>query len=203
MSDNRHRQVRSVVHNAIREYELVSRLKLRRRLCAKNESRIAKLVQETGHHKQLLEIAQKREYYTNKLLDLLEAAGAETDAQAIDNRDDAEWFIRRRFARTPEAAQVKVMIKKHERFQESAAEQHKQILLRYGLAKFAADKDRALAAFFAEQAAMQRKYAEESVDLLRQAKVPFFCEMSSSGDREAALLEDQVFVLDLLQRVLA
>ncbi|EEQ38017.1 hypothetical protein EJF18_20925 [Clavispora lusitaniae] len=188
------KHVSSAVHHTIQNYQLTSKSKSYRRLTPKNEKKIAETIVSNNQAKQLMELINKRDYYTKRIYELLNSAGEETDPRLIDDLSEAEHYLERRFTRQVEKMdQVKALIEKHLRFQKEKTAEHKAILEKYadkgqsyqGLSKLKklnsnAERDRSvakekeLASFYKEVMQMQKRYAAESQAMLCELQVPFF-----------------------------
>lgn len=145
-------------------------------------------------HHQLLDIIQKRDYYNNKLYDLLDKAAEQTDPNEILDVHEASHFIKKRLMKDKNAVdRVKALIDKHVRFQKDMAMRQQEIRSRYedsavssvGLSKLkligegdkrrkALELERELKDFYMNIAEEQTKQFEESESALRLLGVPFF-----------------------------
>lgn len=189
------KEISSAVHRAINNYQLTSTSKLLKRLNHNNEARIIANLTRKHQSKHLMELILKRDYYTNKINELLNSAGEQTDPTLIEDDFEADYYLAKRFLKVPEnVAQVKAIIAKHKQFQDDMAKEHEKILEEYktkvphinGLAKLKAmnasneasrqhAKTLALSQLYQKVASRQRELSRESEAMLRELKVPFFC----------------------------
>lgn len=208
------------MHHTISNYQVTSRSKQFRRLTPKNEHRISKNIVDKNQTKHLLELINKRDYYANKIHELLNNAGEQLDPSLIDDDAEAEYYLAKRFMRVPEKAdQVRSIIDKHKRFQEEMARQHEQLVKKHGemsktkgLAKLGAlnadlDKSkksatqRDLKNLYEKISDEQKRYSAESDAMLRLLGVPFF---ALKGDMYGSeeLTKHKEYVLRVLQKLL-
>lgn len=185
----------SVVHRAVSHYQLTSSSKLLKRLNVKNERRIVGNLTKRKQEKQLIELLHKRDYYNNKINELLNHAAEETDPKLIDDEDEAEFYLSKRFLKDKEKLhQVKTIILNHIAFHEESTREHEKIVKDFqqkqpaanGLSKLKAmnnasekswlvAKEKALKEFYERIYEKQKRLASASEFMLRQLGVPFFC----------------------------
>lgn len=209
------------MHRAIQHYQLNSNSKLLRRLNVKNEKRIVANLAKRHQAKHLVELLLKRDHYTNKINELLNSAGEETDPKLIEDEYEAEYYLTRRFSRMSESmGQVKALISKHMEFQDEMAREHEKILQQYkskqpaanGLAKLKAmnavgeasrqaAKSAALNQLYERVSRNQQKLAQESDAMLRQMGVPFFCLETTIAIDENQLKRGKEQALDTLYKL--
>lgn len=208
------KQLTSAVHNTISNYQLTSRSKRYRRLKPKNERAIVDGLVKKDRAKLFMELIHKRDYYTNKIHEMLNSAGEQLDPSLIDDDADAEHYIAKVFMSSPEKVeQVRSLIGKHIQSQHEWAAQlegiekkHEQKSPKYkGLLKFAGmntesetkrvqQKERELHELYQQVARQQQELAREATGMLRVLEVPFFV-----GPEPAQ--EHREHVLDVLYKL--
>lgn len=208
------KQVSSAVHHTINNYQLTSKSKQFRRLTPKNEDRISQNIIHKNQKKQLLDLIHKRDYYANKIHELLNNAGEVSDPKLIDDDTEAELYLIR-FMKVPEnVEQIKSLVEKHKRFQEEMTRQKETIMKKHtksatsGLAKLASvtsdietsrreAMERELAQLHEQIYREQLKYSSESESVLRLLGVPFFV-----LDKEVyGMVEHKQRMLSMLQKL--
>ncbi|SGZ54310.1 CIC11C00000001021 [Sungouiella intermedia] len=215
------KDVSSAVHRTINNYQLTSQSKLLKRLNQKNEARIVANLHKRHQDRHLMELIQKRDYYTNKIHELLNGAGEQPNPALIVDDYEADYYLAKRFVKVPENVdQVRAIIAKHKQFQDEMAEEHTRILREYelkglklnGLAKLKAHnasseakrengRNLALDGLYQRIATRQRKLSEESEAMLRELKVPFFCIDESISMDVESLLKNKKYVLNTLYKL--
>lgn len=209
------------VHRAIKNYQLTSNSKLLKRLNHKNASVIISNLQRKHQEKHLLELIHKRDYYNNKLNELLNSAGEQSDPKLIEDDFEAEYYLARRFSKDPDNVnQVKAIIAKHKQFQQDMAKEHEHILSEFnakqsktnGLAKLKAmnasqeasrlqAKEVALRNLYLKAANRQSELARESEAMLRELKVPFFCMDESISIDDVQHSKNKAHMIDSLYKL--
>lgn len=215
------KDVSSAVHRTIHNYQLTSQSKLLKRLTPKNGARIVANLNKRHQSRQLMELIQKRDYYNNKIYELLNGAGEQPDPTLIEDDYEAEYYLVNRFFKDPEKVdQVRAIIAKHNHFQDEMAEEHAKILREYelkaptmnGLAKLKAanaaseakresSRNMALRALVQNVANRQRELSRESEAMLRELRVPFFCldeNISMDADK---VLKNKEHILNSLYKL--
>lgn len=211
----------SVVHRAVLHYQLTSSSKLLRRLNVKNERRIVSNLTKRKQEKQLIDLLHKRDYYNNKINELLNHAAEETDPKLIDDEDEAEFYLARRFLKDKEKLhQTKTIILNHNAFQEESSREYEKIVNEFQLKQPAANglsklramnnasekswlvaKEKALKEFYERIYEKQKRLASESESMLRQLGVPFFCFDNDLQIEEEQLKQSKERILATLYKL--
>lgn len=200
------KHISAQVHQTIENYQLTSKSKRFRWLTPKHEKKIVETIEKNHQSKQLMELINKRDYYSKKIYEMLDSAGEELDPLRIDELAEAEHHLERRFMRQVEKAdQVRSLIEKHTRFYQENERRQNEIMVKYassqsypGLSKLKtlnshAERDRELAKtrelseLHREMMQQQKAYAAESAAMLKQLQVPFFTGKEDKHNQEHVL----------------
>lgn len=187
--------VDSAIKHSIENYRLTSRSKTLWRLTPKNESKIARGLAAKKQEAHLLDLVKKRDYYTKKVLELLNEAAEELNPQLIDDCDEAIYFLKKLITRNPDVLQqIGNLVLKQQHFQQDMSNKEKKLKdmansLPNGflnLQKLSAmtqtskiskkeEVDKKLAEFYVLVSEQQKRLAKECEDALCRLKVPLFC----------------------------
>lgn len=215
------KDISSAVHRTIHNYQLTSQSKLLKRLTPRNETRIVANLNKRHQERHLIELIQKRDYYNNKIHELLNGAGEQLDPTLIEDDYEAEYYLAKRFVKVPENVdQVRAIIAKHIQFQDEMANEHAMILREYdlkaptmnGLAKLKAanasneakrekTRNMAIEALVQKVSDRQRELSIESQAMLRQLRVPFFCIDETISMDADKVLKNKENVVNLLYKL--